>query len=194
MTGPPLPIGTWGEIATWAVQTDDKGKAVKHKSQARFRDHDGHVRPVSAYGKTKTAVERARLKKLQDRAKTGKHTGELTAMHEMNVLIDLFEAKFKNWVKDGKRSPTLDNYEGAIKNHIRPALGELRIGEATTPRIDTAVAQIKQRMPSYGAWIRSTMRAADSCCWPIPSRSAIRCCCGVRRPCSVSHRRPPMTR
>ncbi|MET9268085.1 helix-turn-helix domain-containing protein [Kribbella sp. NPDC003557] len=128
------------------MQIDARGKAVKHKSQARFRDHDGHLRPVSAYGTSKTAAERALLKKLQDRAKTGQHAGELTAMHKMNVLIDLFEAKFKEWVKDGKRSPSsLDNYQGAIKNHIRPALGELRIGEATTPRIDTVVAHIKQR-------------------------------------------------
>ncbi|WP_166679827.1 hypothetical protein [Kribbella pratensis] len=84
--------------------TDDKGRAVKHKSQARFRDYDGHVRPVSAYGKTKTAAERALLKKLQDRAKTGRHAGELTAMHKMNDLIDLFEKKFTEWVKDGTRS------------------------------------------------------------------------------------------
>ncbi|TDX03542.1 tyrosine-type recombinase/integrase family protein [Kribbella sp. VKM Ac-2566] len=140
--------------------TDDKGRAVKHKSQARFRDYDGHVRPVSAYGKTKTAAERALLKKLQDRAKTGRHAGELTAMHKMNDLIDLFEKKFTEWVKDGTRSPTtLDNYQGAIKNHIRPALGELRIGEATTPRIDTVVAQIKQRA---GAPRAKTCRAVLS--------------------------------
>ncbi|RZT27521.1 integrase-like protein [Kribbella sp. VKM Ac-2569] len=156
----PLPIGTWGAISTWVVQTDDKGRAVKHKSQARFRDHDGHVRPVSAYGKTKTAAERALLKKLQDRSKTGHHAGELTAMHKMNDLIDLFEEKFKEWVKDGRRSPTtIDNYQGAIKNHIRPALGELRIGEATTPRIDTVVAQIKQRA---GAPRAKTCRAVLS--------------------------------
>ncbi|MET9315375.1 hypothetical protein ABZX12_26475 [Kribbella sp. NPDC003505] len=43
MARPPLPIGTWGEISTWAVRTDAKGKAVKHKAQASFRDHDGHL-------------------------------------------------------------------------------------------------------------------------------------------------------
>lgn len=88
----PLPIGTWGAISTWVVQTDDKGKAVKHKSQARFRDHDGRLRPVSAYGKTKTAAERALLTKLQDRAKTN-HSGELTAMHKINHLLDLWEKR-----------------------------------------------------------------------------------------------------
>lgn len=53
MARPPLPIGSWGEISTWVVQTDDQDKPTKYKSQARYRDHDGHVRPVSAYGKTK---------------------------------------------------------------------------------------------------------------------------------------------
>jgi hypothetical protein len=130
----PLPIGTWGAITTWVVQADDKGKAVKHKSQARFRDHDGRLRPVSAYGKTKTAAERALLKKLQDRAKTNR-SGELTAMHKIDHLLDLWERRFEGLVADGKRSPTsLDTYRRAIKNHVRPALGELRIGQASTPR------------------------------------------------------------
>ncbi|MGW1339460.1 tyrosine-type recombinase/integrase [Kribbella sp. NPDC002412] len=159
MPRPPLPLGTWGEISTWAVKHNDKGQAVKHTSQARFRDHDGRVRPVSAFGKTKTAAERTLLRKLQDRAKTNQ-SGELTALHKINHLIDLYERKFKDWVADGKRSPTsLDNYQGAIKNHIRPALGELRIGEATTQRIDTVISQIKQRA---GAPRAKTCRAVLS--------------------------------
>jgi hypothetical protein len=64
------------------VQTDDEGNPTKYKSQARYRDHDGHVRPVSAYAKTKTAAKRALLTKVQDRSKTGQ-SGELTAMHKI---------------------------------------------------------------------------------------------------------------
>ncbi|MFI5693698.1 hypothetical protein ACIA58_17780 [Kribbella sp. NPDC051586] len=86
MARPPLSIGTWGNSSTWVAQTDDKGKPAKHKSQARFRDHDGHVRPVSAFGTTKTAAERALMKKLQDRARTNQ-SGELTAMRKIPHLI-----------------------------------------------------------------------------------------------------------
>jgi hypothetical protein len=50
MARPPLPIGSWGEISTWIVQTDDEGNPTKYKSQARYRDHDGQVRPVSPAG------------------------------------------------------------------------------------------------------------------------------------------------
>jgi dTDP-4-dehydrorhamnose reductase len=116
MSRPPLQIGSWGQISTWVAETDARGKPVKHKSQARFRDHDGHVRPVSAYGQTKTAAERALLSKLQDRAKTSQ-SGELTALHRISHLLELWEKRFERLVADGKRSPTsLETYRRAIKN------------------------------------------------------------------------------
>ncbi|MFG1820644.1 helix-turn-helix domain-containing protein [Kribbella sp. NPDC049174] len=159
MSRPPLPIGTWGQISTWVTKTDDKGKPITYKSQAKFRDHDGHVRLVSAYGKNKTTAERALLKKLQDRAKTNQ-TGELTAMHKISHLIDLWEKRFEGLVADGKRSPTsLDTYRRVIKNYIRPALGEIRIGEANTPRLDTVISQIKC---TAGAPTAKTCRAVIS--------------------------------
>ncbi|WP_134119503.1 hypothetical protein [Kribbella kalugense] len=143
LSRPPLSIRSWGQISTWVAETDTNGKPTKHKSQARFRDHDGHLRPLSAYAKTKTAAERAHLKKLQDRAKTTQ-SGELTAMHKINHLLDLWEKRFEDLIADGKRSPTsLDTYRRSLKNHVRPALGELRIGEATTPRLDTVLTKIK---------------------------------------------------
>ena len=94
MARPPVPIGSWGEISTWIAGSDHEGNPTKYKSQARFRDHDGHVRLVSAYAKTKTAAGQALLKKLQDRAKTGQ-SGDLTAMHKLTHLLDLWEEKFK---------------------------------------------------------------------------------------------------
>jgi hypothetical protein len=141
----PLPIGTWGAISTWVVQTDDKGKAVKHKSQARFRDHDGQLRPVSACGKTKTAAERALLKKLQDRAKTNQ-SGEFTAMHKISHLIDLWENKFEERIRDGKRSPTsLETYTGCWETIViwTPQTSEpARPGHTAhrTPSVENRVA------------------------------------------------------
>ncbi|MFI6675958.1 phage integrase central domain-containing protein [Kribbella sp. NPDC050470] len=173
MAKPPIPLGSWGEISTWVTATDGKGKPIKYKSQAKFRDHDGHVRQVSAYSKTKTAAERALLKKLQDRAKTNQ-SGELTALHKINHLFDLWEKRFEALVADGTRSPTsLDTYRRALKNHVRPALGELRIGEATTPRIDTVLTKIKT---TAGAPTAKTCRAIISGAMKlasatVPSRS-----------------------
>ena len=66
-------------------------------------------------------------------------------MHKIDHLLDLWEAKFKEQIADGTRSPTsLETYQRAIKNHVRPALGQVRIGEANTPRVDTVIAQIKK--------------------------------------------------
>ncbi|WP_328996061.1 tyrosine-type recombinase/integrase [Kribbella sp. NBC_01245] len=145
MPRPPLPIGTWGSVRTQVVKTDDNGKALSHRAQAKFRDHDGRVRLVSAFGRTKTAATNSLLTKLKDRAKTG-HSGELTALHKVDHLLELWVEKFEEQVADGQRSPTsLDTYRRAIKNHVRPAVGELRIGETTTPRLDKVIAAIKKK-------------------------------------------------
>jgi integrase len=155
----PLPIGTWGEISTRTLKTTKNGKPVKHLAHARFRDHDGKVRAVTATGTTKTAARTALLLKLQHRAKTN-HSAELTEMHKIGHLLDLWERRFKGLVADGTRSPTsLDTYRRALKNHIRPAIGELHIGEATTPRLDAVLSKIKDHA---GAATARTCRAVIS--------------------------------
>jgi hypothetical protein len=90
----PLPIGTWGKISTRTTKTNKNGKAVKHLTHARFRDHNGRVRAVTATGTTKTAARTALLTKLQNRAKTN-HSGDLTEMHKVNHLLDLWERRFE---------------------------------------------------------------------------------------------------
>lgn len=142
----PLPIGTWGEISTRTMQptkTKKNGKPIKHLAHAKFRDHDGKVRPVTATGTTKTAARTALPTKLQNRAKTN-HSAELTEMHKVNHLMDLWERRFEGLVADGTRSPTsLATYRRALKNHVRPAIGELHIGEATTQRLDIVLTDVK---------------------------------------------------
>jgi integrase len=155
----PLPIGTWGEISTRTLKTTKNSKPTKHLARAKFRDHDGNVRPVTATGTTKTAARAALILKLQNRAKTS-HSAELTQMHKINHLLDLWENRFERLVADGQRSPTsLDTYRRALKNHVRPAIGELHIGEATTPRLDTVLFTIKDHA---GASTARTCRAVIS--------------------------------
>ncbi|MER7243229.1 site-specific integrase [Kribbella sp. NPDC000426] len=81
-------------------------------------------------------------------------------MHKINHLLDLWEKRFEGLIADGKRSPTsLDTYRRNLKNHVRPAIGELRIGEATTPRLDTVLTKIKT---TAGAPTAKTCRAIIS--------------------------------
>ena len=148
-----------GRIHTWVERTDQKGKPVSYRAKAKYRDHDGHVRPVTACGKTKTAAENNLLNKLKDRAKIGR-VGLLTGMHRIDHAIDLWEAKFKDLIAAGKRSPTsLETYQRAIKNHVRPALGQVRIGEAGTPLIDRVISDITAHA---GAPTARTCRAVIS--------------------------------
>jgi hypothetical protein len=140
----PLPIGTWGKIRTDVAKRDAKGRPIDHRAQAYYRDHDGRTRLVSAYGKTKSAAENNLRQKLQERAKTSR-TGELTAMHKFRRAAGIWEAKFAELVADGRRSPTsLDTYRRHLRNHVLPAMGEVRLGEAKTPLVDRVVSAIKQ--------------------------------------------------
>jgi integrase len=67
-------------------------------------------------------------------------------MDRVSKAIDLWDQKFAALVAEGHRSPTsLDTYRRAINNHLLPAVGELRIGEANTPRIDRVITEIKTR-------------------------------------------------
>jgi hypothetical protein len=138
---------------------------------------------VTAVGRSKTAAEQALLKKLQDRAKTSR-SGELTAMHKINHLLDLWDQRFEALIADGKRSPTsLDTYRRALKNHVRPALGELRIGEATTPRIDTVLAKIKTTAGPCTAKTRRAIVSGHYSSFPGDPRGSLPC--GSDRRCQL---------
>jgi hypothetical protein len=107
---------------------------------ANYRDHDGRTRIVSAVGRTKTAAENNLREKLQQRAKAS-GAGDLRAMHRFSQAAEIWERKFKELVADGRRSPTsLDTYRRHLKNHVLPAMGEVRIGEANTPVVDRVVS------------------------------------------------------
>ncbi|WP_425432596.1 phage integrase central domain-containing protein [Jiangella alba] len=155
----PLPIGTWGKIRTYVDKVDDKGKPIRHRAIAQFRDFDGHTRPVEAHAKTPTAAANALRQRLSERSKAGR-TGELTALHRFAEAIDLYVAKFKERVEAGKRSAgTLELYERHIKNHVRPALGEVRLGEISTPLLDRVIGKIKKKS---GAATAKTCRSIIS--------------------------------
>ena len=82
---------------------------------------------------------------MQTRTLVGRH-GDLTAMSRFLDASDLWLAKVDEMVRDGRRSPgTVDTYPRQLKNHILPAMGEVRLGGATTPLVDKVVAAIKAR-------------------------------------------------
>jgi integrase len=138
-----MPIGTWGLIRTYPVSEDEKGKPRRVRAMADYRDFDGIVRRVEASGKTATAATQNLRRKLQNRAAEGR-TGELTAMTRFSAAADLWLRKLDAMVADGRRSPTtVDTYRRQMKNHVLPAMGEVRLGEATIPLVDKVIGAIK---------------------------------------------------
>ena len=139
----PLSIGSWGLIRTYPVAQNHKGKPVRYRAMTDYRDFDGRVRRVEASGRSVTrATQNLRLR-LQTRTLAGRH-GELTMMSRFSDAADLWLSRLEVMVKEGRRSPgTVETYRGQLKNHILPALGEVRLGETTTPLVDKVISAIK---------------------------------------------------
>ena len=147
----PLPIGSWGLIRTYPIGKDDKGKPKRFRALAQYRDFDGVTRVVQASGKTATQASQNLRQALQNRTQAGRH-GDLTAMSRFSDAADLWLSKVDEMVKDGRRSPgTVDTYRRQLKNHVLPAMGEVRLGEATTPTVDRVIASIKQKVSASTA-------------------------------------------
>lgn len=142
----PLPIGTWGLIRTYPMGADVHGKARWHKALAQFRDFDGQTRQVQASGKTATAATQNLRRKLQTRAQIGSH-GELSGLTTFAAAADVWLAVLDEQVEEGRRSPsTIDTYRRQLKNHVLPAMGGVRLAEATTPLVDKVVSTIKKQV------------------------------------------------
>ena len=60
-------------------------------------------------------------------------------------VAELWLAEVEQAVDAGRRSPgTLNTYRSVYRRHVKPALGELRVREVTTPVVDRALAVIKE--------------------------------------------------
>lgn len=76
-------MGSWGSISSRINKTDDKGRPIRYLSKANFRDHDGHVRDVTATGRTKSASEASS----SESSRTGPGpTSPATSVHSMRGL------------------------------------------------------------------------------------------------------------
>jgi integrase len=133
MARPPLVLGTWGNIST-------TGSAGNWSASARFRDFDGVTRQVRRAGTSRQKAKDALVEHLRDRVRL--HGADLNAEARVSILAD-------RWYDTllGKRATgTLDVYRRTIKNHVRPALGELRIREVTVPVVDRHLVAVEENV------------------------------------------------
>ena len=111
---------------------------------AQYRDFDGQTRQFESTGRTPTDAANKLRQRLKERSDKGRD-GELTAMHRLSEATVLWLEKFTVMVEDGRRSAgSLDTYRGHLDNHVLPAIGQVRLGELTTPLVDKVLGRIKK--------------------------------------------------
>ncbi len=137
MARPPLPVGTWG-----AIRTEQLGPN-RHCARARFRDYDGTTRDVEATGPTGPAAIRALKEKLRDRV--APNDDEITRETYVNTLADLWIEEIT--AEERVTPQTINNYKTSLKL-ILPALGKLRIREASVGRLDKFLREVAKDRPA----------------------------------------------
>ncbi|PZF85851.1 tyrosine-type recombinase/integrase [Micromonospora deserti] len=138
MARPPLPIGTWGAIRT------EKLGPNRYCARTRFRDHDGKTRDVEATDTTGPAAIRALKVKLRDRVTP--NDDEITRDTHVSVLAKLWLDEIT--AEERVTPQTISRYEISVRVSIEPALGDLRIREATAGRLDRFLRKVAEDRPS----------------------------------------------
>lgn len=145
MSRPPLRLGEHGKIHRRQL-ADGSWEA-----SCRVRDFDGktrQVRVVRSTGRTDdtgNAAERALLDRLDER-----HGGQSDDLDGSATLNALYAA----WKADRKATgraltpQTWRIYEQTYEHHLRPAIGDVRIGEVRPGRVDKLLKTIHEHTPS----------------------------------------------
>lgn len=131
MGRPVMPIGDWGEISTSILRPG------LHQALARFRDHDGKTRRVTATGANKKKATKALEEKLAERRELG--AGGIKPDTRLSLLAEA-------WFQTLDRAPgTIEAYRNTLDRHIIPRLGDVRIREATTQRLDKFLREVAKQ-------------------------------------------------
>jgi integrase len=132
MPRPPLPLGTWGRISRTQVAPG------RWRASARYRDLDGVTRQVRMYRESAAKAERALAESLVKRTGAG-GPGEITANMRLKELVPLWLDELRR--KD-RAMNTLASYQDALRLHVIPKLGMLRLREITVRVADRFLAGI----------------------------------------------------
>jgi len=129
MARPTLPLGTFGSIVTEEVRPG------VYRARTRFRDFDGVTRQVMATGRSAAAATRELKAKIADRsAPTGDLINPDMRVSQMaDVWLSLYRAEQRSEVT------TANEYQRIIANVINPAIGNIRLREASAGRLERLI-------------------------------------------------------
>jgi integrase len=135
---PPLEIGTGGDIRIETLGP------TRYRARGRFRDYDGKTRDVEATGTSGPAAERALKAKFRDRV--APNDDEITRETYVHTLADLW---LEEITAEERITPqTINRYEISVRVSIKPAVGNLRIREASAGRLDKFLRNVAKDRPA----------------------------------------------
>lgn len=137
---PPLPIGAHGKIPP------PREVAPKvFEAHCWYRDADGRTRRVTARARSSSAA----INRLRDAVARRRHSSGVTLSggSKVSEAADLWLAKRREQVEAGDMATrSLESYESALKLHVLPALGEVRLREATTATCEAWLTELRKRV------------------------------------------------
>jgi integrase len=151
MGRPPHDVGTYGKIRT-TLKSKSGEKPERWVAVARYRDVDGVTRPVERQGASATKAERALKAALKDR-------GPVTTLSRASRFADV-AADHLDWIHRNRKGTTYDKCQWALKLHLLPAIGQLRLHEVTVVRLENLMATFQDAKLSANT--RRTIRKVVS--------------------------------
>ncbi|WP_181778966.1 tyrosine-type recombinase/integrase [Pseudonocardia pini] len=157
MARPMLPIGTHGNINTTLISPAGTPRSDQvWEARCRFRDYDGHTRPVRRTGRSKTAAENALKVALAERRPTA--GAVLTGDSRLSDAGRLWLEKREQEATDGEISlNTPGQYEVAWRLHVEPSMGGLRLREITVARCEAWLQELRKHRSASTAKTAKTV-------------------------------------
>ncbi len=144
MARPELPIGTAGKIRT------EKLGPGRFRARVRFRDYDGVTRDIEVTDTTGPAATRALKVKIRDRSTP--NDDEISRETRISALAELW---IEEITAEERIAPqTIHRYQASLRTEILPALGNLRIREASVGRLDRFLRDIAKDRPSTAKGVK----------------------------------------
>lgn len=149
MPRPPLEVGTWGSLSVWEVSPG------VWNACARFRDVDGVTRRVQARGPSKGKARATLMARMSKRQAPTASTVKGTTR-----VRDVTEVYLREVAERGRAPRTLQRYRETVDNHLlkaRGGVGDLRLSECTTGRLEVFLQGIKAEHGAASAKVARTV-------------------------------------
>lgn len=157
----PLGLGEHGQVSV--IPAPARGY---YSAYVSYRDWSGRTHRIKRNARSKAEASRRVMAAVQEALDVGTHRSLTKATRFEDGWRNWF-ATFEELVERGRRSPTTrDLYRHVSDRLILPALGQLRLGEITTPLTDQFVQQVlRDKGPATAKLCRSVLSGV--CGWLV---------------------------